>query len=421
MAATFAEKLLSAKVNRPVRAGEIVVAPVDLAYSHDANRPLPMDLLGSFDRDRVWDPARYVICLDHYPSPTSAVAKAHRQLRAFAASQGVRLLDVGDGISHTTLSERGLVGPGDLAIAADSHACTLGALGAFATGVGSTDLAAVLATGLIWLRVPETLRIRLTGAFRECITTKDLALEIARRIGVNGANYMAIEFAGAGVAGLGMHARFTLTNMAIEYGAKAGLVPVDGVTLAWLAAHGRDGEAAIGPDDGATYARTVEIDLDALEPIVAAPHSPALSRPAAAYDDLRVDQVVIGTCSNGRLDDLALAARVLKGRKLAAGTRLYVTPGSRRTMAEAAAGGILGTLIEAGAIIGTPGCNGCVGGCHWAIPSDGDVVVTTANRNFRGRLGNPNADMYLASPATAAASAILGRIADPRQFLEDGA
>lgn len=418
MALTLAEKILSRKVGRDVHRGEIIVAPVDLAYSHDANRPMPMELLATFGKEQVWDPARYVLCLDHYPAPTSAVAVAHRQLRDFAERQGVRLLDVGEGISHTTLSERGLASPGDLIVASDSHACTLGAVGAFATGVGSTDLAAVLATGKIWLRVPETLRIECHGSFRDGVTTKDLALHIAREIGVNGANYMALEFGGTAVEALPMHARFTLTNMSIEYGAKTGLVPVDATTLSWLSAHGSARTEAFGPDPDATYARVFEIDLDRLDPIVAAPHSPGLSRAASTFEHVHVDQVVIGTCCNGRLDDLALAARVLKGRKCAAGTRLYVTPGSRQTMAEAAASGVLGVLIEAGATIGTPGCNGCVGGCHWAIPGDDDVVVTTANRNFKGRLGNPKAEMYLASPATAAASAVLGRIADPRELLE---
>lgn len=419
MGATLAEKLLSAKVGKPVRAGEIVVAPVDLAYSHDANRPLPMDLIGKFGCDRVWDPDKYVICLDHYPAPTTAVSQAHRQLRQFAEEQGVRFLEVGVGISHTALTEHGLAGPGDLILAADSHACTLGAVGAFATGVGSTDLAAVLATGLIWLRVPETMKVNLTGRLSDGVTAKDLALEIARRIGVNGANYMALEYAGPGLSTLDMAARFTMANMCIEYGAKAGLVPADAITLDWLAEHGRADAAEIGPDPGAQYAAEIDIDLAALHPNVAAPHSPALTRPASTYGAIAVNQVVIGTCSNGRLDDLALAARILKGRSVAPGVRLYVTPGSRRTMAEAASAGVLTTLIEAGAIIGTPGCSGCVGGCHWAIPADDEVVVTTANRNFRGRLGNPKAEMYLASPATAAATAIAGRIVDPREFLED--
>jgi len=413
---TIAEKILSARLGRPVRAGEYVVAPVDLAYSHDANRPLPMSLLGDLGAERVWDPARYVLCLDHYPSPTDAVAKAHHTLRAFAEAQGVRVFDVGAGISHIVLAEHGMVGPGDVVIASDSHTCTLGALGAFATGVGSSDLAAVLATGAIWLRVPDTLRITCSGRFGAGVTAKDLTLEIARRIGADGATYKAIEYAGEPIRSLPMDQRFTLSNMAIEFGAKCGFTGVDAITLDWLAAHGRSGgEELLGDADADV--EHVAIDLDALEPTVAAPHSPVHSRPAGTFADVAVDQVVIGTCNNGRLDDLAVAARILRGRRVAPGVRLYVTPGSRKTMAEAMESGALGAILGAGATIGTPGCSGCVGGCHWAIPADGDVVLTTANRNFRGRLGNKNAAMYLASPATAAASALTGRITDPRPYL----
>ncbi len=411
---TMAEKILAAKSGQDARAGDFIVADVDFAYSHDANRPLPMILLGEFGAERVWDPGRYAVVLDHYPAPTEAAAKSHAQLRGFAADQGFRLFEVGQGISHTVLPEAGLIAPGNLVVGSDSHTCTLGALGAFATGIGSTDLAAVLASGKIWLRVPETLRIELLGRFEPGVSVKDLTLHLAGRLGNDGATYMALEFGGPGAAGLAMDARFTLANMAIEYGGKAGLFAVDEVTREWLSRH-RPGEVeAIAADPDATYAERLEVDLGRIEPSVALPHSPDLVRPAGTLGDVAIQQVVIGTCSAGRIDDFAEAAAILEGRHVAPTVRLYVTPASRSIMREALDRGYLRTLIDAGATIGTPGCSGCVGGSHWAIPADGENVITTANRNFKGRLGNPNAFLYLSSPATAAASAVMGVVTDPR-------
>lgn len=413
---TISEKILSAKSGgAPVHAGDIVLASVDLAYSHDGNRPLAMDMLAEMGTTRVWDRERYLLVLDHYPSPTQAVASTHTKLRTFAREQGVRLYDVGDGISHVVVPEKGHIAPGDLVIGSDSHTCTSGALGAFATGVGSTDMAAVMATGKIWLRVPETILVRCTGAFRSGVGAKDLALEIARVLGADGATYQSIEYAGETIDNLGIEGRFTITNMAIEVGAKAGLIATDAVTRAWLEPRVGQRYRDVAADEGASYVRTVDIDVSTLRPKVARPHNVDNVVDAASLRDVPVHQVVIGTCNAARIGDLAEAARILRGRKVAPGVKLVVTPPSRAVLADAMAQGVLNTLVEAGAVLGVPGCSGCVGGCNFAIPDAGQNVLTTANRNFKGRLGNPESFLYLASPATAARSAIAGRIVDPEE------
>jgi 3-isopropylmalate/(R)-2-methylmalate dehydratase large subunit len=416
---TIAEKLLSAKSGTDARAGDIVLASVDVAYSHDGNRPLPMDLIADMGAGGVWDPARYFLVLDHYPRPNEAVASSHTKLRAFAQAQGVTIYAVGDGISHVVLPENGHILPGDLVIGSDSHTCTSGALGAFATGVGSTDMAAVLATGKIWLRVPQTILLRCTGAFPAGVRPKDLALEITRLLGADGATYQAIEYTGDAIDRMDMDGRLTIANMAIEVGAKAGLIATDATTAAWLRARTDRPWPAIAADPDARYARVVEIDAGSLAPKVARPHNVDNVVDAAALRDVPVHQVVIGTCNAARIDDLAEAARILAGRRVAPGVRLYVTPPSRTIMLEAMRRDILAPLVAAGAVVGTPGCSGCVGGCHAAIPDAGENVLTTANRNFKGRLGNPDAFLYLASAATAAASALTGRITDPREIAGD--
>ncbi len=413
-AQTIAEKILGVKSGTAARAGDIVLADVDLAYSHDGNRPLAMDLLQEMGATRVWDKDRYVLVLDHYPSPNEAVAGSHSRLRAFAREQGVRLYDVGDGISHVVLPEQGHIAPGDLVVGSDSHTCTSGALGAFATGVGSTDMAAVMATGRIWLRVPETILVRCSGAFRPGVRAKDLALEIARVLGADGATYQAIEYEGDTIAAMDMDNRLTVVNMAIEVGAKAGLVATDATTDAWLAPRLARRYAPQAADPGAQYSRVVEIDVAALAPKVARPHNVDNVVDASTLGDVPVHQVVIGTCNAARIGDLAEAARILKGKRVATGVKLVVTPPSRATLLTAMERGILSTLVEAGAVLGTPGCSGCVGGCNFAIPDAGQNVLTTANRNFKGRLGNPNAFLYLGSVATAAHSALAGRIVDPQ-------
>jgi 3-isopropylmalate/(R)-2-methylmalate dehydratase large subunit len=411
---TIAEKILSAKSGCDAHAGDIVVAALDLTYSHDGNRPLAMELLASMGTEKVWDPSRYILFLDHHPSPNAVSAAAHTKLRDFAIAQGVQLYEMGDGISHVVLPERGHIAPGDLVIGSDSHSCTGGALAAFTTGVGSTDMAAAIATGHLWLRVPETILVRCTGRLPPGVAAKDLALAIAGRIGADGANYMAIEFAGPVVETLSMDGRFTLTNLAIEMGAKAGLIGTDAVTEAWLEGRLTREWQHLTADSDASYAQVVDIDASTLTPRIALPHN---VDNVVAIEDLprtRVHQVVIGTCNAARSSDLAEAARILRGKHIAAGVRLIVTPSSRDTMVASMQSGVLATLVQAGAVIATPGCSGCAGGCHFAVPDVGENVLSTANRNFKGRLGNAESFIYLASPATAAASALTGWITDPR-------
>lgn len=412
---TIAEKILSAKSGQDARAGDIVVAALDLTYSHDGNRPLAMDLLVSMGTDKVRDPSCYILFLDHHPSPNAISAAAHTKLRDFAVAQGVRLYEMGDGISHVVLPERGHIAPGDLVIGSDSHSCTGGALAAFTTGVGSTDMAAAMATGQLWMRVPETILVRCSGILPHRVSAKDLALAIAGRIGADGANYLAIEFAGSAVEALSMDGRFTLTNLAIEMGAKAGLIATDAVTEAWLEGRLTRPWQHLAPDPDASYSSVVDIDASTLTPRIALPHN---VDKVVAIEDLprtRVHQVVIGTCNAARESDLAEAARILSGKHIAPGVRLIVTPSSRDTMVVSMQSGVLATLVQAGAVIATPGCSGCAGGCHFAVPDVGENVLSTANRNFKGRLGNPDSFIYLASPATAAASALTGWITDPRQ------
>jgi 3-isopropylmalate/(R)-2-methylmalate dehydratase large subunit len=416
MGKTIAEKILSAKSSQDAHAGDIVVASLDLTYSHDGNRPLAMELLESMGTSKVWDSSKYILFLDHHPSPNAVSAAAHTKLRVFAEQQGVRLYEMGDGISHVVLPERGHIAPGDLAIGSDSHSCTGGALAAFTTGVGSTDMAAAMATGQLWMRVPETILVRCSGALPPGVGAKDLALAIAGRIGADGANYASIEFAGPTIEAMPMDGRFTLTNLAIEMGAKAGLIGTDAVTEAWLQGRLKRVWAHLTADADAVYSQVVDIDAAALTPRIALPHN---VDKVVAIEDLprtKVHQVVIGTCNAARSSDLAEAARILRGKHIAPGVRLIVTPSSRDTLVASMQSGVLAILVQAGAVIATPGCSGCAGGCHFAVPDAGENVLSTANRNFKGRLGNSESFIYLASPATAAASALTGWITDPREY-----
>ena len=411
---TLAEKILSAKSGMDARAGDIVVANLDLTYSHDGNRPLAMELLESMGTDKVWDPSRYILFLDHHPSPNAISAAAHAKLRAFAAQQGVLLYEMGDGISHVILPERGHLAPGDIAIGSDSHSCTGGALAAFTTGVGSTDMAAAMATGKLWMRVPDTILVRCTGTLPPGVGAKDLALAIAGIVGADGANYMAIEFAGDAIERMSMDGRFTLTNLAIEMGGKAGLIGTDAITEAWLKDRLQRPWRHLRADADAVYARVVDIDCATLTPCIALPHNVDKVVPIDKVLGTPVQQVIIGTCNAARSEDLAEAARILRGKRVAQGVRLIVTPSSRDTMVATMHSGVLTELVAAGAVLGTPGCSGCAGGCHFAVPDKGENVLSTANRNFKGRLGNPDSFIYLASAATAAVSALHGCITDPR-------
>ena len=416
-ALTLAEKILAAHAGLDsVVPGQIVVAGVDVAIAQDGTGPLAIEQIEALGAERVKAPT-CVFFIDHAaPAPRSELANAQKTIRAFCAASGATLSDVEMGVCHQRVAES-YAKPGDLVIGADSHTCTAGALGAFATGMGSTDVAVGMVSGQTWLRVPESFRVEVTGELRDGVEAKDLMLTLIGTLGADGATYKALEFGGPGIDALPMPGRLTLSNMSVEAGAKAGLMPSDGATRAFLAALGREADwRPLAADPGASYERIVAFDAGAIVPTVAKPHTVDHTAPAAALKGTRVDQVLIGTCTNGRLADLRAAARLLRGRRRAPHTRLIVTPASQAVARAAAAEGLLDVFWDAGAVVTNPGCGACVG-IHEGILADGEVCLSTANRNFHGRMGNPEASIYLGSPATAAATAVAGEITDPREFL----
>jgi 3-isopropylmalate/(R)-2-methylmalate dehydratase large subunit len=414
---TIVEKILSRASGKHARAGEIVVARVDQVMAQDGTAPLAIQAFERMEGKRLFDPERVNLVVDHSaPSPTEGISNLHKLMRDFAAVQGCRLYDVGDGVCHQVMVESGRVGPGCVVVGADSHTCTYGALNAFSTGVGSTDLAAALISGQMWFKVPETVKIVCHGTLPSGVYAKDLVLYLIGDLTADGATYRAVEYTGPAVQALSQEGRFTVANMAVEMGAKAGLMEADEKTFAWLAAHGGGSYSPVTADPDAVYAAVKEYDVAGLEPQVAKPHRVDNVAPLRSVAGLKIDQAFIGTCTNGRLEDLRVAADILAGRKVHPGVRLIVAPASRRIYLEAMREGLLTTLVEAGAAVVTPGCGPCVG-THNGVPADGEVVISTANRNFKGRMGNRNAEIYLASPAAVAAAAVAGEIVDPREFL----
>lgn len=417
MGKTLAEKILSEKSETDAHAGDIVIAKVDLAFVQDGTGPLALRQLQASDLDNVANPKRVILFLDHAsPSPSRELANDHIILRDFARRCGTQLCDVGQGVCHQLVAEY-YANPGEVIIGADSHTVTAGALGAFATGMGSTDVAIAIALGKTWLRVPESFKIVVSGSFKKGVYAKDLALHLIGKIGADGATYKSLEFCGEAAENMSMEQRFTLSNMAVEAGAKVGLFPADETTHRYLESCGRaDLFRPIGPDNDANYEQTIEIDVSGLEPTVSRPHSVDNIALAKELSGQKMAQVFIGTCTNGRLEDLAVAAQILKGRKRHPETRLLVAPASKNVLSEAINAGYIQTFLEAGATVLPPGCGPCVG-VHQGVLGDEERCLSTANRNFRGRMGNPGAFIYLASPATAAASAIAGEITDPRELM----
>lgn len=413
---TLAEKILSEKSGNDAHSGDIVVAGVDLAFVQDTTGPLTVRQFREAGFREVSGSLRAAVFFDHAaPSPNRELSNDHAFLREFAREVDCFFSDVGGGISHQIVAES-LARPGDLVVGSDSHTVTAGGLGAFACGMGSTDVAVALHLGRTWFRVPESIRVSVTGQFPEAVFGKDLVLHLIGMIGADGATYQSLEFGGDAVSRMSVSQRLTVANMAIEAGAKVGLFPSDGVTEEYLASQGRAADyQPLSPDEDATYLRTIEIDAARLEPMVARPHSVDNVVPARELRGTRIQQAYIGTCTNGRLEDLEVAAGILKGRKRHAETRLIVLPASRGVLQAATAAGYIGTFLEAGAAILPPGCGACLG-LHQGALGDGERCLTTANRNFKGRMGNSEAFVYLGSPATAAASAITGEITDPREF-----
>ncbi|WP_440955051.1 3-isopropylmalate dehydratase large subunit [Methanosarcina sp. Mfa9] len=417
MGKTIAEKIIGEHAGKEVSAGDIVVAAVDVAAVQDGTGPLAVQQLEKMGLVQAKNPERTVLFIDHAaPSPHKDLSNAHKILRGFAKKTGVDLSEVGTGVCHQRLVES-YVNPGDILIGADSHTCTSGALGAFATGMGSTDVAVGIALGKTWLRVPETIRINVTGEFREGVCAKDLILYLIGKITADGATYKALEFGGETIEKMAMSDRFTLSNMAVEAGAKTGLIASDATTRAFLESRGRgDKFREIAPDEDAVYEEVIEIDASTLEPMVSAPHTVDNTSTAAGLAGTKIDQVFIGTCTNGRIEDLAIAAKILEGKQRHPDTRLIVVPASKDVYLDAIAAGYIETFIKAGAAVMAPGCGPCVG-VHQGILGDGEACLSTQNRNFQGRMGNTEGLIYLSSPATAAVSAIKGEITDPREVL----
>lgn len=422
MGQTITEKILAAHSGRErVVPGEIVNATLDLIVCHEVTTPPAVAMLRARGIHKVFDPSRILVTPDHFvPNKDILSAELAKALRAWREEQGItRYYEVGNhGICHAIAPEQGHVLPGQTIVCGDSHTTTMGALGTFATGIGSTDLAAALATGELWFKVPESMLFTLNGAPPAGVYSKDLILYVLSRIGVDGARYRAMEWRGSTLAHLSMEARFTLTNMAIEAGGKSGIMEADDVARAYVVERTREPYSVYRSDPDARYSERHEIDVASLEPMVALPDLPSNGRFVGDVPHVKIDQVYIGSCTNGRLEDLRIAASVLKGNKVAAGTRAIVVPATTAAWKQAMREGLLEIFADAGCVVSTPTCGACLG-AHMGVLGAGETCVSTTNRNFVGRMGSPTSKVYLASPATAAASAIAGTVADPRPYLKE--
>ena len=417
MAQTITEKIFSLHCGREVYANEIVMAEVDHAMSQDGTTPLAIKVFQEMEAGKVFNPEKISFVIDHSaPSPNENISNLHKLMRDFAFKHGINLYDIGSGVCHQVMVEQGHVVPGDLIVGADSHTCTYGALGCFATGIGSTDMAFVYATGKLWFKVPESIKFIIENKLEKGVSSKDLILRIIRDLKADGATYMAAEFTGECISELSIDSRLTICNMVMEMGAKTGIIEADEKVLKWLKNRISRKPRILKSDEDASYAKTFYYDASDIEPMVAKPHQVDNVVQISEVEGIEIQEAFIGTCTNGRLEDLRIAAKILKGKKVHRNVRLVVAPASREIYLAAIESGILQTLIKAGAAIVTPGCGPCVG-THNGIPADNENVISTANRNFKGRMGNNKAFIYLASPATVAASAITGKITDPREFL----
>lgn len=416
---TISEKILSAKSGTDAIAGAVVVCDVDLVIGTDASSPMAIDYFERMGGERLAHPGQVVISLDHYSPPSTVqTADFHDQIRVFASRYGAEVYEVGEGISHQIVPERGRALPGDLIIGADSHTVTCGGLNVFATGVGSSDLAAAMITGRIWLRVPETIKVVLGGRLAANVAAKDAALELIRQLGAEGANYKTLEFHGNALPHLTLDDRFVFSNLAVEAGAKAAIFPADTVTHAYLDNRTTERRAGVWADPEATYADELRLDLSAVIPRVAVPHSPNDVVDIGAVVGTPVQMIFLGTCTGGRVADFHEALEVLErgGRRIAPGLQLVVTPASREVHLQLIADGTIASFVAMGAIVTTPGCGACCG-TSGVIPGDGMTVLSTANRNFKARMGNATAAIYLASPGACAAAAVAGCITDPRHSI----
>ncbi|MGN1095882.1 MAG: 3-isopropylmalate dehydratase large subunit [Eubacteriales bacterium] len=420
MGMTMTQKILARAAGlESVSEGQLILAKLDLVLGNDITSPVAIreyNKLGGnvFDKDKI------ALVMDHFaPNKDIKAAEQCKMCREFAGAQDItNFFDVGQmGIEHALLPEKGLVKSGDVVIGADSHTCTYGALGAFSTGVGSTDMACGMATGKAWFKVPSAIKFVLKGALPEYVSGKDVILHIIGKIGVDGALYKSMEFTGEGVHSLSVDDRLCMANMAIEAGAKNGIFDVDEKTIEYMKDAGAGKPEIFKADEDAVYEKVYEIDLSSLEPTVSFPHLPENTKEIGNVGEIKIDQVVIGSCTNGRLSDLAIAAKILEGKKVARGVRAIIIPATQKIYLEAMEKGYIKTFIEAGAVVSTPTCGPCLGG-HMGILAEGERSVATTNRNFVGRMGHVKSEVYLASPAVAAASAVMGKIADPREVMK---
>lgn len=417
MGKTISEKIISSHAGRDVFAGDLAVVDVDVVMAQDGTGPLAVSQLKKMGFEKVKNPAKSIFFIDHAaPSPRKELSNSHMILRQYAESAGMVLSEAGEGVCHQILVES-FVSPGDIVIGADSHTCTPGALGAFATGMGSTDVAVGFALAKTWLMVPQTIKVNFNKFPSKGVYSKDLIIYVIGKITAEGATYKALEFDGSFAHNMTMDDRFTISNMAVEAGAKAGIFGSDETTKRFLASQGRINDyKEIIADSDAIYEQVIDIDCSMVEPMISMPHTVDNVCPVSKIEKVKINQVMIGTCTNGRLSDLAITAKILKGKKVNKNVRLIVVPASRKVYIEAIREGIIESLAESGAIIQSPGCGPCVG-VHQGILGDAEVCLSTQNRNFKGRMGNPDSFIYLSSPATAAYSALKGYIADAREIM----
>ncbi len=420
MGMTMTQKILAAHAGLDkVQAGELIKAKLDLVLGNDVTTPVAIKEFNKIGVDKVFDANKIAIVPDHFtPNKDIKSAEQCKYVREFVQEKEiVNYFEIGQmGIEHVLIPEKGLVVAGDVVIGADSHTCTYGALGAFSTGIGSTDMAAGMATGEAWFKVPEAIKFELKGSLKPWVSGKDIILHIIGMIGVDGALYQSMEFTGEGVSALSMDARFTITNMAIEAGAKNGIFEVDDKTIAYMKEHSQKPYTEYKADEDAVYTKTFEINLDDIKPTVAFPHLPDNTRTIDNVGEVKIDQVVIGSCTNGRMEDLRVAAKVLRGKKIHPYVRTIIFPGSQKVYLQAMEEGLFKDFVEAGAVVSTPTCGPCLGG-HMGILAKGERAVATTNRNFVGRMGHPESEVYLASPAVAAASAVAGKIVSPEEVM----
>lgn len=419
MGMTMSQKILAKHAGLcEVTAGQLIEARLDLVHGNDITTPVAIREMKKLGRKEVFDREKVVFVMDHFvPNKDITSAKCTQLCRNFAREQGLtNYFDVGRmGIEHALIPEQGLIVAGELSVGADSHTCTYGALGAFSTGVGSTDMAAAMATGRLWFKVPGAIRVNLVGRFRPWVSGKDLILHLIGEIGVDGARYQSLEFTGPGIAALSMDDRFTVCNMAIEAGAKNGIFQVDQKTITYIEAHSKKPYESFIADADAVYERELTIDLSALRPTVSFPHLPENTHIVGEFGEIPIDQAVIGSCTNGRLQDMEEAARVLAGRRIAENVRCIIIPATQEIYITALKRGWIQSFVEAGAVVSTPTCGPCLGG-YMGILAPGERCISTTNRNFVGRMGDASSEVYLASPAVAAASAVTGRISEPAEL-----